>query len=60
MASLSELGGPGAHVQLAGSARRGADSVKDLDLFATTTKPATLAKALAKLAEAGHERVADL
>jgi DNA polymerase (family 10) len=46
---LSELGGRGVHVQLAGSARRQADSVKDLDLIATTTRPATLASGLAKL-----------
>ena len=39
------------HVQLAGSARRMADSVKDIDLIATTTKPTTLAKSLAKLPE---------
>ena len=49
VAGLGELGGPTAHVQLAGSARRQADSVKDLDLIATTTKPATLARGLAKL-----------
>jgi DNA polymerase (family X) len=46
---LSELGGRGVHVQLAGSARRQADSVKDLDLIATTTRPAALASGLAKL-----------
>jgi DNA polymerase (family 10) len=39
------------HVQLAGSARRMADSVKDIDLIATTTRPTTLAKSLAKLEE---------
>jgi DNA polymerase (family X) len=39
------------HVQLAGSARRMADSVKDIDLIATTTKPTTLAKSLAGLPE---------
>ncbi len=48
-AGLAELGGAGTHVQLAGSARRQADSVKDVDLIATTTRPATLAKSLAKL-----------
>jgi DNA polymerase (family 10) len=48
---LSEQGGPGTRVQLAGSARRGADSVKDLDLIAVTTRPTTLAKSLAKLSE---------
>ncbi|MHB8241810.1 MAG: DNA polymerase/3'-5' exonuclease PolX [Solirubrobacteraceae bacterium] len=49
--SLERLGGPGTHVQVAGSARRRADSVKDLDLIATTTRPVTLAKSLAKLEE---------
>jgi DNA polymerase (family 10) len=48
---LTERGGAGTHVQLAGSARRLADSVKDLDLIATTTRPTTLAKSLAKLDE---------
>jgi DNA polymerase (family X) len=48
-AGLTELGGPGTHVQIAGSARRAADSVKDLDLIATTTRPVTLAKRLATL-----------
>jgi DNA polymerase (family 10) len=51
VAGLTELGGAGTHVQLAGSARRLADSVKDLDLIATTTRPATIAKSLAKLDE---------
>ena len=46
---LLALGGPGTHVQIAGSARRQADSVKDIDLIATTTRPTTLAKSLAKL-----------
>lgn len=49
VAELERVGGPGTHVQLAGSARRRADSVKDIDLIATTTRPATLAKSLAKL-----------
>ncbi len=48
-AGLTEQGSPGTHVQLAGSARRGADSVKDLDLIAVTTRPTTLAKSLARL-----------
>ena len=48
-AGLAELGGAGTHVQLAGSARRLADSVKDVDLIAVTTRPATLAKSVAKL-----------
>jgi DNA polymerase (family 10) len=36
-------------VQLAGSVRRQTDSVKDLDLVATTTRPAELARALGEL-----------
>jgi DNA polymerase (family 10) len=50
-AGLTELGGQGTHVQVAGSARRMADSVKDIDLIATTTKPTTLAKNLSRLPE---------
>ncbi len=50
-AGLLERGGPGTHVQIAGSARRMADSVKDIDLIATTSKPTTLAKSLARLGE---------
>jgi DNA polymerase (family X) len=50
-AGLLERGGPGTHVQVAGSARRMADSVKDIDLIATTSKPTTLAKSLARLPE---------
>ncbi len=53
-AGLLQLGGPGTHVQVAGSARRLADSVKDIDLVATTTRPATLAKSLAKLEQIEH------
>ena len=48
-AGLQRLGGAGTHVQLAGSARRLTDSVKDLDLVATTTCPSTLAKSLGEL-----------
>ena len=48
-AGLTELGESNAHVQLAGSARRLADSVKDIDLIATTTRPVTLARNLARL-----------
>ena len=51
IAGLSERGGPGTHVQLAGSARRQADSVKDLDLIATTPRPTALAKSLTTLEE---------
>jgi len=50
-AGLAERGGAGTHVQLAGSARRLTDSVKDIDLIAVTTKPTTLAKSLAHLGE---------
>jgi DNA polymerase (family X) len=53
-AGLQQLGGTGTQVQLAGSARRLADSVKDIDLIATTSRPATLAKSLARLAEIEH------
>jgi DNA polymerase (family X) len=47
--NLRELGGEGTHVELAGSARRWADSVKDIDLVAVTNRPTTLAKSLVKL-----------
>jgi DNA polymerase (family 10) len=48
-AGLREHGPPDAHVQLAGSARRGTDSVKDIDLVAVTAEPERLAAALASL-----------
>jgi DNA polymerase (family 10) len=51
VAGLAERGGAGTQVRIAGSARRMADSVKDIDLVATTTRPTTLAKSLAKLPE---------
>ncbi|HWX74651.1 MAG TPA: DNA polymerase/3'-5' exonuclease PolX [Solirubrobacteraceae bacterium] len=51
IAGLSERGGEGTHVQLAGSVRRQADSVKDLDLIATTSRPSALARSLAQLEE---------
>jgi DNA polymerase (family 10) len=51
IAELTGRGSPGTEVRLAGSARRQADSVKDLDLIAVTTRPTTLAKSLAKLEE---------
>jgi DNA polymerase (family X) len=50
-AGLSERGAPGTHVQLAGSIRRKADSVKDLDLVATTSQREELARSLAELDE---------
>jgi DNA polymerase (family 10) len=43
--------GEGARVIVAGSARRMADSVKDIDLVAVTKKPVALARRLAKLDE---------
>lgn len=48
---LTERGGEGTEVRIAGSARRMADSVKDIDLIAVTRKPVTLAKSLAALPE---------
>ncbi len=51
VAGLERLGGTGTHVQLAGSIRRQADTVKDIDLIAITSRPTTLAKSLAKLEE---------
>jgi DNA polymerase (family X) len=48
---LTEQGGAGTDVRIAGSARRMADSVKDIDLIAVTRKPVTLAKSLATLPE---------
>jgi DNA polymerase (family 10) len=50
-AGLLERAGADTHVQVAGSARRMADSVKDIDLIATTKQPTTLAKSLARLPE---------
>jgi DNA polymerase (family 10) len=50
-AGLRERGGEGTDVRIAGSARRMADSVKDIDLIAVTRKPTALARSLAKLAE---------
>jgi DNA polymerase (family X) len=47
--ALAERGGADAHVEVAGSARRQADSVKDIDLIAVTTRPTALAKSLVKL-----------
>jgi DNA polymerase (family 10) len=53
-AGLTARGGEGTQVQIAGSARRMADSVKDIDLIAITTRPAALAKSLNKLEEIGN------
>jgi DNA polymerase (family X) len=49
LASLRARAGAGAHLQLAGSIRRQADSVKDIDIVAASTRPTALAKSLAKL-----------
>jgi DNA polymerase (family 10) len=46
LAGLRALAGDGAQLRLSGSIRRQADSVKDIDIIATTTRPATLAKGL--------------
>jgi DNA polymerase (family 10) len=51
LAGLRELADEDAHLELAGSIRRQADSVKDIDIIATTTRPTTLAKSLSKLAQ---------
>jgi DNA polymerase (family 10) len=48
-AGLAERGGAETRVLVAGSARRQADSVKDIDLVAITTRPTALAKSLVKL-----------
>ncbi|HEY1833218.1 MAG TPA: DNA polymerase/3'-5' exonuclease PolX [Solirubrobacteraceae bacterium] len=48
---LLNRAGEGTTVELAGSMRRQADSVKDLDIVATTKQPTTLARALGKLDE---------
>src|SRR5206468_3805688 len=48
---LREHAEEGAQIELAGSVRRQADSVKDLDIVALTTRPTTLARSLAKLPE---------
>ena len=44
----------GLHVQLAGSIRRCADSVKDIDIVAVTSDPAALTERLAALEEIEH------
>jgi DNA polymerase (family 10) len=48
---LTEYGGADTQVLIAGSARRMADSVKDIDLIAVTRKPVTLAKSMVTLPE---------
>jgi DNA polymerase (family 10) len=54
LAGLKALAGDGAHLSLAGSLRRQADSVKDIDLVAATSRPTTLAKSLVKLEQIEH------
>jgi DNA polymerase (family 10) len=49
VASLRERTVEGDHVLLAGSIRRQADSVKDIDVIATSKRPAALAKGVFKL-----------
>jgi DNA polymerase (family X) len=51
LTGLRTLAGDGAHIQLAGSIRRQADSIKDIDVIATTTRPTTLARSLDRLEE---------
>ena len=49
VAGLRAAGPADADVRIAGSARRGADSVKDLDLVAVTSRPSALAQSLARV-----------
>ncbi len=49
LASLRALAHGEDHIQLAGSVRRQADSIKDVDIIATSNRPTALAKSLAKL-----------
>ncbi len=49
VAGLRERGPADAQVEIAGSARRAADSVKDIDLVATSAEPEALAAALGEL-----------
>jgi DNA polymerase (family X) len=51
---LERLGGPGTHVEMAGSIRRCAESVKDIDLIATSHEPEKLAESLGALEEIEH------
>jgi DNA polymerase (family 10) len=51
LAGLRTLAHGEDHIQLAGSVRRQADSIKDIDIIATSKRPTTLAKSLGKLAE---------
>jgi DNA polymerase (family 10) len=49
LASLRALAHGEDHIQLAGSVRRQADSIKDIDMIATSKRPTALAKSLARL-----------
>lgn len=49
LAGLRALAHGEDHIQLAGSVRRQADSIKDIDIIATSKRPTALAKSLAKL-----------
>jgi DNA polymerase (family 10) len=49
VSGLRALAGDGAHIQMSGSVRRKADSIKDIDIAATTTRPTALAKSLGRL-----------
>jgi DNA polymerase (family X) len=49
LAGLRALAHGGDHIQLAGSVRRQADSIKDIDIIATSKRPTALAKSLARL-----------
>jgi DNA polymerase (family X) len=49
LTGLRALAGEGATIELAGSVRRQADSIKDIDVIATTTRPTTLARSLERL-----------
>ena len=49
LAGLRTLAQGEDHIQLAGSVRRQADSIKDIDMIATSKRPTALAKSLARL-----------
>jgi DNA polymerase (family 10) len=54
LAGLRALTTAGDHIELAGSIRRQADSIKDIDVIATSTRPTALARSLAKLEQIEH------
>jgi DNA polymerase (family 10) len=58
VAGLLALAADDDRIQLAGSIRRQADSVKDIDVIAATKRPTTLAKSFAKLEQI--ERVSSM